>query len=93
MWQTRMRQAQRLDLGLPRQIVLPDRQVGVAQHRRDRGYRPQSREYVQASDVAGVHDVLGAGQQIVESPRRSSRAVSLTTPMKGGRSSESLPRG
>ena len=59
-------QAQRLGLGLPRQVVLPEREVGVAQHRGDRRERAQPREHVDGADVAGVHDARGAGEQVVE---------------------------
>ena len=59
-------QAERLDLGLPRQVVLPVRQVGVAEHRRDGAERPETREHVERADVAGVDDALGAGEQLVQ---------------------------
>ena len=59
-------EAQLLHLGLPRQVVLPGRQVGVAQHRRDRGDGAQAREDVEGADVAGVDDAHRAGQQVVE---------------------------
>ena len=66
MWHTQDAQAERLDLGLPRQVVLPVRQVGVAEHRRDGRERLEAREDVERADIAGVDDALRAGEQLVQ---------------------------
>ena len=66
MWQRSTRRPAISALDLPREVEARVRAVGVSGDGRERRQLAQAREDRRVVDVAGVHDVRGAGEQLVQ---------------------------